>query len=55
MIREQSMEREDTQVDTLPMRRVQSMEREDTQVDTLSLSTHWPGMERRIPRWIHYL
>jgi hypothetical protein len=34
--------------DTLPISKVQSLERDDIQVETLSLSTHCPGMERRI-------
>jgi hypothetical protein len=34
--------------DTLPISEVQSMESDDIQVETLSLSTHCPGIERRI-------
>ncbi len=34
--------------DTLPISKVQSMERDDIQVEKLSLSTHCPGIERRM-------
>jgi hypothetical protein len=38
--------------DTLPISKMQSMEKDDIQVETLLLSTHCPGIERRISNLI---